>query len=59
MVTAGRWLLAAAVVPLVLTGCTSGTGPPGAGPGPAARPGGSAPAAPGSYRGSRRSGTYG
>jgi len=26
MVTAGRRLLAAAVVPLVLTGCTSGTG---------------------------------
>jgi len=25
MVTAGRWLLAAAVVPLVLAGCTSGT----------------------------------
>ena len=31
MVTAWRWLLAAAVVPLVLAGCTSSTGPPGAG----------------------------
>jgi len=51
MVTAWRWLLAAAVVPLVLAGCTSGTGPPGAGTGTASRPGGSDSAAPGSHRG--------
>jgi hypothetical protein len=59
MMTAGRWLLAAAVVPLVLAGCASGVGPPGAGTGPAGRPAGSASAAPGGHRGSRRSGTYG
>jgi phosphatidylinositol-3-phosphatase len=51
MVTAWRWLLAAAVVPLVLAGCTSGTGSPGAGTGTASRPGGSASAVPGSHRG--------
>ena len=36
MVTAWRWLLAAAVVPLVLAGCTSSTGPPDEGSGTAA-----------------------
>src|SRR5690348_12231336 len=49
MVTAWRWLLAAAVVPLVLAGCTTGTGSPGAGTGTASRPGGSASAVPGSH----------
>ena len=38
MVTAWRWLLAASVVPLVLAGCTSSAGPPGAGTGTASRP---------------------
>ena len=42
MVTAWRRLLAAAVIPLVLAGCTSGARPPGAGTGPADRPAGSA-----------------
>ena len=39
-VTAWRWLLAASVVPLVLAGCTSSAGPPGAGTGTASRPAG-------------------
>jgi phosphatidylinositol-3-phosphatase len=47
MVTAWRRLLAAAVVPLVVAGCTSGAGPPGAG----TRTAGSASAAPGGHRG--------
>ncbi len=51
MVTAWRWLLAAAVVPLVLAGCTSGAGPPGTGTGTASRPAGPGPAAPGAHRG--------
>jgi phosphatidylinositol-3-phosphatase len=51
MVTAWRWLLAAAVVPLVLAGCTSSAGPPGAGPRTAGRPAGSSSAAPGGNRG--------
>jgi hypothetical protein len=51
MVTAWRRLLAAAVVPLVLAGCTSGAGPPGAGTRTAGRPAGSASAAPGGHRG--------
>jgi hypothetical protein len=51
MVTAWRWLLAAAVVPLVLAGCTGGAGPPGAGTGTASRPAGSASAAPDGHRG--------
>ena len=50
MVTAWRRLLAAAVVPLVLAGCTSGAGPPGAGTA-RPRPAGSASAAPGGHRG--------
>jgi len=50
MVTAWRWLLAAAVVPLVLAGCTSSTGPPGAGTGTAGRPAGYSSAAPGGHR---------
>ena len=51
MVTAWRRLLAAAVVPLVLAGCTSGAGPPGAGTRTAGLPAGSASAAPGGHRG--------
>ena len=47
MVTTWRRLLAAAVVPLVLAGCTSGAGPPGAG----TRPAGSSSAAPGGHPG--------
>ena len=49
MVTAWRRLLAAAVVPLVLAGCTSGVGPPGAGTRTAGRPAGSSTAAPGGH----------
>jgi hypothetical protein len=51
MMTAWRWLLAAAMVPLVLAGCTSSTGPPGAGTHTAGRPAGSSSAAPGGHRG--------
>ena len=51
MVTAGRWLLAAAMVPLVLAGCTSSAGPSGAGTGTASRPAGSGSVAPGGHRG--------
>jgi hypothetical protein len=51
MVTAWRRLLAAAVVPLVLAGCTSGAGSPGAGTRTAGLPAGSASATPGGHRG--------
>jgi hypothetical protein len=51
MVTAWRRLLAAAVVALVLAGCTSGSGPPGGGIRTAGRPAGSSSAAPGGHRG--------
>jgi phosphatidylinositol-3-phosphatase len=51
MVTAWRRLLAAAVVPLVLAGCTSSTGPPGAATRTAGRPAGSGSEAPGGRRG--------
>jgi hypothetical protein len=47
MVTAWQRLFAAAMVPLVLAGCTSSTGLPGAGTGTA----GSSSAAPGGHRG--------
>ena len=51
MVTAWRRLLAAAVVALVLAGCTSGAGPPGTGTRTAGRPAGSSSAAPGGHQG--------
>jgi hypothetical protein len=51
MVTTWRRLLAAAVVPLVLAGCTSSTGPPGAATRTAGRPAGFASTAPGGHRG--------
>jgi hypothetical protein len=44
-----RWLLAAAIIPLLLAACTSTPGGPGPGPGPAGRVG-SSPAVPGSLR---------
>ena len=50
MVTAWRWL-AAAVVPLLLAGCTGGTGPSATGTGTASRPGRVGTAAPGGHRG--------
>jgi hypothetical protein len=50
-VTAWQRLLAAAMVPLVLAGCTSSTGPPGTGTRTAGRPAGSSSAAPGGHRG--------
>ncbi len=46
-----RRLLAAAVLPLVLAGCTSTVGRPAAGTGTASRPAGSASAPPGGHRG--------
>jgi phosphatidylinositol-3-phosphatase len=49
--TAWRRLLAAAMVPLVLTGCTSSAGPPAAGTRTAGRPAASTSAAPGGHRG--------
>ena len=45
-----RWLLAAAVLPLVLAACTSTTGHPGAGTGATGMVAGSGPAAPGGPR---------
>jgi hypothetical protein len=45
-----RWLLAAAVFPLVLAACTSTAGRPAPGTGTAGTPAGSGPAAPGGLR---------
>ncbi len=50
MVKRRRWLLAAAVLPLVLAACTSTAGRPGPGTGTAGTPAGSGPAAPGGLR---------
>jgi hypothetical protein len=45
-----RWLLTAAVLPLVLAACTSTAGRPGPGTGTAGTVAGSGPAAPGGLR---------
>ena len=50
MVKSRRWLLAAAVLPLILTACTSTTGRPGAGTGTTGTVAGSGSAAPGGLR---------
>ncbi len=51
MVKERRWLLTAAVLPLVLAGCTSTAGRPAAGTGTASRLAGSASAPPAGHRG--------
>ena len=51
MVKERRWLLTAAVLPLVLAGCTSTAGLPAAGTGTASRLAGSASAPPAGHRG--------
>ena len=50
MIKSRRWLLAAAVLPLVLAACTSTAGQPGSGAGTAGNSAGSGSAAPGGLR---------